>query len=235
MNYGPTPSSAITNPLTRHKHGGNTVDYTPSSAVAAGAVIVLGSLIGIALRDIAANEPGSLAIEGSFDFPKAASDGGMAVGTLAYWDATNQVATGTSSGNNYLGKVELAALTADTVVRIQVESIANGTGSGFGNVPVTTVASAGTNYATGGALSAGFNIVTGADGTKGVSLPSAPAVGTIVWVKGTTSNNLPIYPDAAATINAIGSHGAFTAGTVAPVMLIATSATQWYTFPLVAS
>jgi hypothetical protein len=58
----------------------------------------------------------------------------------------------------------------------------------------------------------------------------------IVWIKGTTAGVLKVWPDAAATINAIGSNGAISLTTGAmPAIFIAKSATQWYTFPLVAS
>ena len=49
-------------------------------------------------RPIAANTPGSLAVAGVFDFPKATGAGsGIAAGTKVYWDATNKVATATAA------------------------------------------------------------------------------------------------------------------------------------------
>lgn len=82
----------------------------------------------------------------------------------------------------------------------------------------------------------GFQVVTGADGTKGVKLPVTPAAGAVVILKGTTSAVLKVWPDAAATINAIGSNGAMslTSGVI-PAIFIAKSATQWYSIPLVPS
>jgi hypothetical protein len=98
------------------------------------------------------------------------------------------------------------------------------------------VAAAGSVLADAAQLTEGFSVVTGADGTKGVKLPATPVAGTIVWIKGTTAGVLKVWPDAAATINAIGSNGAIslTSGAM-PAIFIAKSATQWYTFPLVAS
>ncbi len=245
--YGPSPAVNEAQPkYAAFVHGEHTIEFTPDGTtdygagaglgVPFGGVIVQGSLVGIAKIPIPPLQKGALAIDGVFDFVKAASDGGMAVGTLAYWDNSAKVATGTSSGNTYLGKVEVTALTADVIVRVSVEALANASGAAtFGGMPVATVAAAGSTVSDAAALSVGMNIVTGADGTKGVVLPTAPAAGTIVMIKGTTSGTLKIYPDAAATINAISSHANYTTGTVAPVMLIATSTTQWYTFPLVAS
>lgn len=99
-----------------------------------------------------------------------------------------------------------------------------------------TVAATGTNLATAAQLSSGFSVVTGADGTVGVKLPATPTAGTTVWIKGTTAGVLKVYPDAAATINAIGSNGAISlASGVIPAIFVAASATQWYTFPLLPS
>ena len=74
---------------------GRAVDYTPSADVAAGDVVVQADLVGVARTPIAANAPGSLAIEGVFDFAKATGAGsGIAVGTKVYWDAAEQAGDG---------------------------------------------------------------------------------------------------------------------------------------------
>lgn len=110
------------------------------------------------------------------------------------------------------------------------------TATGGLKVAVATVAAAGSTVTDAAQLIAGLNIVTGADGTKGVKLPAAPSPGTVVFIKGTTSAVLKVWPDAAATINAIASNGAmsFPSGVI-PAILVASSATQWYTFPLLPS
>lgn len=98
------------------------------------------------------------------------------------------------------------------------------------------VAAAGSTVTDAAQLLEGFQVVTGANGTKGVKLPATPAAGMIVWIKGTTAGVLKVWPDAAATINAISSNGALSLTTgVMPSIFIAYSATQWYSFPLVAS
>lgn len=104
-------------------------------------------------------------------------------------------------------------------------------------IPINAdVAAAGSVLADAAQLLVGFTVVTGANGTLGVKLPAAPIPGQIVWVKGTTAGVLKVWPDAAATINAIGSNGAISLTTGAmPAIFVAKSATQWYTFPLVAS
>lgn len=104
-------------------------------------------------------------------------------------------------------------------------------------IPInTTVAAAGSTVTDAAQLYPGFTIVTGADGTKGVKLPPTPLPGTVVKLKGTTSAVLKVWPDAAATINAISSNGALSLTTgLMPSEFVATSATQWFSFPLVAS
>jgi hypothetical protein len=104
-------------------------------------------------------------------------------------------------------------------------------------IPVNAdVAAAGSTVTDAAQLSSGFTVVTGADGTKGVKLPATPAAGTIVIIKGTTAGVLKVWPDAAATINAIGSNGALSLASGAiPAIFIAKSTTQWYSLPLVPS
>jgi predicted RecA/RadA family phage recombinase len=102
-------------------HDGRTIDYTPTADVAAGAVVVQGELVGVAKVPIAANALGALAVVGVFDFPKA-TGGGTAItaGANCYWDAANQRATTTSTGNKLIGKCVKAAVDADALVRIRM-------------------------------------------------------------------------------------------------------------------
>ena len=98
---------------------GDYIDYTPGADVAAGAVIVQGDLVGIAMQAIAANRLGALCVRGVVVHPKAAGSA-INVGTKLYWDATNQrVATTDASGTNkYLGKAVATAASADTTIHV---------------------------------------------------------------------------------------------------------------------
>lgn len=105
----------------RFIHDGNSIDYTPGSAVTAGDVVVQGELVGVAKRDIPANTLGSLAVEGVFDFPKATSAGSaITAGANVYWNAGTQVATTTATGNKLIGKITKAAADADATVRARL-------------------------------------------------------------------------------------------------------------------
>jgi predicted RecA/RadA family phage recombinase len=100
---------------------GNAIDCTPTANVAAGDVVVQGDLVGVARTPIVADAPGSLAVSGVFDLPKATGAGSaIAIGIQAYWDATNKVVTATATGNKYLGKTTKAAADADVTVRVRL-------------------------------------------------------------------------------------------------------------------
>ena len=101
--------------MTRYVQKGEAVDYRPAEAVAAGDVIVQGSLVGVARLDIAPGTLGALAVVGVFDAPKGSGE--IAVGTPLYWDAKNKQATPTQSGNQYLGKSVALAAANDEMVR----------------------------------------------------------------------------------------------------------------------
>ncbi len=100
---------------------GRTIDHTPGSDVAAGAVVVQGELVGVAKVPIPANTLGALAVEGVFDFAKA-TGGGTAItaGANCYWNAGAQQATTTATGNKLIGKCVRAAADADPTVRIRL-------------------------------------------------------------------------------------------------------------------
>jgi len=100
---------------------GRTIDHTPGSDVAAGAVVVQGELVGVAKVPIPANTLGALTVEGVFDFPKATGVGtAIAAGANCYWNAAAQQATTTASGNKLIGKCVRAAADADATVRVRL-------------------------------------------------------------------------------------------------------------------
>ena len=98
-------------------HDGDAVDFVPTAAVAAGTVVVQGNLVGVARRDVAVGQTGSLAVTGVFDLPVTALTG-WAVGDLAYWNAAAGVATETVGTNKLFGKV--VGLPGGNVVRVRL-------------------------------------------------------------------------------------------------------------------
>lgn len=102
---------------------GDAIDYTPGADVAVGVVVVQSDLVGIAKRDITANELGALAVAGVFDVAKEDGVGvTFAVGDKVYWDDGNDfaVATDGAGANKLLGKAVAAAADADTSVRVRL-------------------------------------------------------------------------------------------------------------------
>ena len=101
-------------------HAGESIDYLPASAVAAGDVIVLSDLVGVAKLDVAAD---ALAVSGVFDFAKQSGAAvTFAIGDKAYWDDTNDVAVTTdgAGANKLIGKAVLAAADNDAIVRVRM-------------------------------------------------------------------------------------------------------------------
>lgn len=210
------------------------IDYTPASAVTGGDVVVLNGIVGVAVTDIAADDQGSLAVEGIFKLPKTTA--AIVRGLPVHWNPTGDPDSGTAGTGaaNQLGVGTYAGLAA----------VASGSGDDFAfvnlNVPsnllaVTAVTAAGSVIGDAAQLSQGLNVVTGADGTKGVILPTA-VPGMQVIVKGVTAGVLKVWPKTGGTINALSASAALSMTTGAmPLTFVASSATQWYTLPLVAS
>lgn len=91
------------------------LDYTPGSAVAAGDVVVIGSLVAVAPRPIAANALGTLSIDGVYSLPCASGATG-AQGSAINWYATSGVAH--ASTGVAAGKLAKARAAADTTVDV---------------------------------------------------------------------------------------------------------------------
>ena len=94
---------------------GHVIDHTPASAVAAGDVVVVGALVGVAPRAIAANSVGALSVEGVFELPIATGATG-AQGSEINWYAVSGVAH--ASTGVAAGKLAKARLAADTTVQV---------------------------------------------------------------------------------------------------------------------
>jgi predicted RecA/RadA family phage recombinase len=108
-----------------------TIDYTPSSAVYGGDVIIINGGAYIAPVDIAANRPGVLArVGGRWIGPKTTAHG-FAVNDDIYWDADANPSGGTvgtgawsrvASGNTLAGKVTAAAAADAATVEFALNS-----------------------------------------------------------------------------------------------------------------
>lgn len=106
---------------TKFVQEGKTLDYTntTSSAIAAGDVVVMGSVVGVAGCDIPVSATGTVHVTGVFEILKADSVA-FTVGQKAYWDATNEVMTTTSTSNTEAGYAAYEAKAASTTVCIKL-------------------------------------------------------------------------------------------------------------------
>ena len=107
--------------MTIKKSEGKTINYTPSGAVAAGDVIVIGDIVAVATVPIAANTLGAVDVEGVFQFPKGVtSSSAISAGAKLYWDASGEVVTTTSASNKVAGYAVESALAATAIIQVKL-------------------------------------------------------------------------------------------------------------------
>lgn len=78
-----------------YRQEGDEIDYTPVGAVLEGTVYILGNIVTIVPRAIAAGQKGTTALRGVFNVPKDASD--VSAGDKLYWDINGTPLVGDSA------------------------------------------------------------------------------------------------------------------------------------------
>lgn len=216
---------------------GRMIDHTPSAAIAVGAVVVLGEMVCVAERAIAADALGALATEGIYDFVKV--NAAISRGDKLYWDEDGDPHSGTAgtgaattdgSKGKFMGFAVTAALAGDTVVRTLLCSdpqLAN-------SVSTATVAATGSAQGDAAAIGTGFTLVSAGDGTKGVILPAA-AAGKTAIVKNGAGAVLKLYPATGDAINALSANASLNMAANTSAVLVAYNDTTWYSVPLLPS
>jgi len=102
-------------------HEGDNIDYTPSgAAVSAGEVLMVGTLLCVAARDIADGELGTLQTEGAFRIKKETGSVSFALGDPVYWDAADNELNDDNVGNPKGGIALEAAGTSDATVLVKI-------------------------------------------------------------------------------------------------------------------
>lgn len=216
--------------LYRNEH--HTVPFTASGAQNPGDVVAVGDgRIGLVagLTALAANDPGSLQVVGQFDLLKNSTSDTFAVGDPVYFDSTaGKSKTTFAAGYLFAGRCVKASASGDVYVYtdINVEPEARH--------PYAAVVATGSTQADATSLAEGLNAVTAADATKGVKLPTAK-IGMQVIVKNVDNAVLKVYPATGGTINVLAGDAAISMAARTPAIFVATSATQWYTIPLLPS
>ena len=103
----------------RYVQRGESIDYIPETDVAAGDIIKIGSLVGVAKLDIKAGELGALAVVGVYEI--ATGGAAVAMGDVVSVDpATGRVAASGASGAVKFGHAVTAATASDATVNVRL-------------------------------------------------------------------------------------------------------------------
>lgn len=97
---------------------GNTIDFTPSIAVASGVGYLVGTaLFGVAKADVSANTEGAFLLSGVVDIAKTSALA-ITAGDRLFWDATNKVVNKTAASQMCVGVAVADAANPSATVRM---------------------------------------------------------------------------------------------------------------------
>ena len=103
----------------RYVQRGESIDFTPTSDVAAGDIVKLGNLVGVAKLDIKPGELGALALCGVYGIATAGA--AIESGAVVFVDpATGKVCAESAAGAIKLGHAVTKAATTDTTVHVRL-------------------------------------------------------------------------------------------------------------------
>ncbi|MEK6747498.1 MAG: DUF2190 family protein [Pseudomonadota bacterium] len=100
---------------------GNTITLTAPYAVVSGDGLLVGSIFGVACNDAAISTDVESMTHGAFTLKKAAAQA-WTQGALIYWDNAAKNCTTTVATNKLIGVAINAALSADTVGNVRLNS-----------------------------------------------------------------------------------------------------------------
>jgi len=98
---------------------GNTLTLTAPAEIASGAVVIVGSIIGVANGDAENGAPVDVDTVGVFRLPKVAALA-IAAGDKVYWDAGAKLVTKTAASNTLLGVATEAAANPSPNVSVRL-------------------------------------------------------------------------------------------------------------------
>jgi len=98
------------------------------ATVLSGAAALIGTIVGVAMKDITSGVVGPFAMTGVHTLAKAT---GIAwtVGILLYWDNSAKNVTTTTTSNTRLGVAWVAAASGDTTGQVRLNGVAAPTGA----------------------------------------------------------------------------------------------------------
>ncbi|MFN3844508.1 MAG: DUF2190 family protein [Paracoccaceae bacterium] len=97
---------------------GSALTLTAPAAVASGAVVQVGAIVGVANGSAAAGQDVVLSVAGVFDLPKAAEV--ITTGAVVYWDNTAKVVTVEATGNTKIGVAVEAVGSTAALLRVRL-------------------------------------------------------------------------------------------------------------------
>lgn len=97
---------------------GDSIDYRPTTDVAAGDLVIVGEIVGVAKLDIPANTLGALALTGIYDIAKISVT--ITQGEIVYWDASNKKITNIATDNTAVGVCVLTSDATAETARIRI-------------------------------------------------------------------------------------------------------------------
>jgi predicted RecA/RadA family phage recombinase len=93
-----------------------------AGGILSGQGMLVGAFFGVAAMDAAQNATVECETRGEFDLTKDPTQA-MAAGVRVFWDNTNRRLTTTATANFQVGIVTVAALAADTTVRVMLARV----------------------------------------------------------------------------------------------------------------
>lgn len=108
---------------TNYVADGNVLKHTAGADISSGDLVVMSTIAGVAVTDIANGEVGSVQISGIFTLAKAS--GAIGQGAKVYWNSSNSNVTTTASGNTLIGVAAKSEASGATTVDVLLNK-ANG-------------------------------------------------------------------------------------------------------------
>lgn len=107
---------------TNYVQAGSQLTLTAPELVSSGAVVIAGSIAGVALGGASAGQPVDVAVAGVFDLPKVGAQI-LSLGEPVFWDSAADLVTETAAGNTRIGTVVKAAGAGVATVAVRLISI----------------------------------------------------------------------------------------------------------------
>lgn len=107
---------------------GRVIPFTAGADIVSGQVVVVGSLVGVSMTDVANGAAGQMAIEGVYDIPAATA--AISAGAKVYWDtdgdpvggtAETGAATATATDNTLMGYALATKGAGEGTVRVKLD------------------------------------------------------------------------------------------------------------------